>query len=145
MSAEMVNPVTGECLLTDKEGREYHLLFDLTAVAALETMSNGETVFDIIERRPGVLMLARMLVAGSQGYARRNPTTTQRINPGLAMKVIVSCGGIQKIVAPVTESLCRSEGMGMFDDEGLDPGAGDGDGDGDGDGEPPLSGPGRGL
>lgn len=135
MSAEIENRVTGQCRLSTKAGREYHLLFDMEAVAEVEAMSGGVGIMDLLMRQPGVTMLVRMIVAGSKGYARRNPGV-RAINPTLAMKLVRDCGGLQDLSGPVAECVCRAEGMGLFDVD--DDGEGEVDDEGGGGNDPPA-------
>jgi hypothetical protein len=136
MSATILNKTTGVCLLATKTGREYHLFFDMEAVAELEAMSGGVGIMELLSHQPGVTALVRMIVAGSKGYARKN-AGARPVNPTLALKLIRDCGGLQDLAAPITESVCRAEGMGLFDpddDEDLV----DADDEGGGGDDPPV-------
>lgn len=115
--AQIVNHATGEALLSGRTGREYHLVFDLAAVAQLEAQMGGRSVLDLIQSRPGVTNVLQMMVVGSAGYARRNPgANVKPLNPNLAMKVMADCGGYANIADVVLESLTRAEGLGLFPD-----------------------------
>ncbi len=118
MSAELVNEVTGECILTDKEDRKYHLVFDMDAVMALEKIT-GKSAVDIISST-GTTDCVAMILCGHAGYQRRNPGGS-RMNGNLAKKVFLDSGGYAKLCYVLAESLSRAEGMG-FDDEGDDGG-----------------------
>jgi hypothetical protein len=137
MSAVIENTITGQCLLTTRAGREYRLVFDMEAVAEVEAMSGGVGIMDLLMRQPGVTMLVRMFVAGSKGYARRNPGA-RPINPTLAMKLIRECGGLQDLSGPVAECVCRAEGMGLFDVDEDGEGRDEGDDEGGGGNDPPV-------
>ncbi len=113
MSAELVNEVTGECTLTDKDDRKYHLVFDMDAVMALEKIT-GRAAVDIISNTSHTDCVA-MILCGSGGYQRRNPGGS-RMNGNLAKRIFLDSGGYARLAYVLAESLSRAEGMG-FDDE----------------------------
>jgi hypothetical protein len=122
VGAEIVNEVTGECVLTDKEGRTYHLVFDMSAVMALEKMT-GKSAVGIMSDTANTDCVA-MILAGAGGWQRRQPGG-QRINGNLAQKIFIACGGYDKLAVKLCESLYLAEGMGFNDDEAEDAGGDD--------------------
>lgn len=118
MSAELVNEVTGECVLfakcEDSEVREYHLVFDMDAVMALEKIT-GKSAVDIISNTSNTDCVA-MILCGHAGYQRRNRGGS-RMNGNLAKRVFLDSGGYAGLSYVLAESLSRAEGMG-FDDAG---------------------------
>jgi hypothetical protein len=134
MGARILNELTGEAVLSDDQGREYHVLFDLSAVMAVEA-TTGHSAIDVL-RNTTVTDCVAMILAGSEGYARRNPGA-KRVNGNLAMRVLASCGGLMRVAPTLVESLSCAEGL------GLGPDATDDDADeGDGDEPTPLPSPG---
>lgn len=125
---QVVNRVTGECHLVDGEGRTYRVVFDLEAVEKTE-IGCGRSALDLIQlnpSRPGLRDLAIMLMAGVEGYNRRNPGSGQKvINGNLAMRIIRDSGGVVRVIDPMLMSLSRAEGLGLFDDEEPEEQAGD--------------------
>lgn len=117
MAAEIVNEVTGEALLTDKAGREYHVVFDMSAVMALEKIT-GRTVVEIISD-PGMTGCVAMIMAGAAGWQRRQPGGP-KVNGNLAQKILTDSGGVAKCGPVLAESLSCAEGLGFNDDAGGD-------------------------
>jgi hypothetical protein len=122
MGAEILNEVTGEAALTDKTGRKYHVVFDLNAVMALESIV-GRSAISVISA-PDVTSCVAMILAGSGGYQRRNPGG-RKINANLAQKIFLDSGGLVKLAPVLVESLSCAEGLGLNggdDDAGADEG-----------------------
>lgn len=126
MGAKLLNELTGEAVLTDKEGRSYHVIFDLSAVMALEKIT-AKTAVQVISN-PGVTDCVAMILAGTAGWQRRDPSAP-RVNANLAQRILIDSGGLAKIAPVLAESLSCAEGMGLGDD-GDNGDNGDDDGDG---------------
>lgn len=116
MSAQVVNRVTGECVVTDeKTGRTYNLEFDIKAITKLEQMCAGKSAMTLIATPPSMTDMACMLVMGVEGWNRRNGAAQKPLNPNLAQQLIVNAGGYARIVDELQLSLARGEGMGLLD------------------------------
>lgn len=122
MGAEIVNEVTGEAILTDAADRKYHLVFDLSAVMALEKMS-GHGAIEILGN-PSATDCVAMILAGTSGWARRHPGAP-KVNGTLAQKIFVDSGGYLKLAPVLVEALSCAEGLGL--DGGSDGDDSDGD------------------
>lgn len=111
MGARIVNSLTGEAAI-ESGGQTYGVVFDLAAVMNLEA-ALGRSVIDIIRQAGGVRDCVAMIIAGADGYARRNPGA-KRVNPTLAQRIFADGGGLR--LAPVLiESLTCAEGLGLSD------------------------------
>ncbi len=117
MSAKIVNDLTGEVLLTGKSGRTYSLVFDLSAVMALEKITSKSAIDIMIN--PGATDCVAMIMCGASGWQRRNPTGP-KINGNLAQKVFSDSGGLS-IRNVLAESLSGAEGLGIGDEEEEEP------------------------
>lgn len=114
----MVNKVTGETLITDQRtGREYHLVFDQAAIVKAEGQCGGVSAMRLVSAPPTTDQLAALLVAGSEGWNRRNGGGQNPLSPNLAKKLIVGAGGYVRIIDAVQLCLAYGEGMGIFDGE----------------------------
>lgn len=132
MGAQILNELTGEAAITDRAGRKYHVVFDLDAVIATEKMT-GRSAMDLMMSRPGASDCIVLIIAGTGGWARRNPGAGgPRVNENLAKRIFADSGGLR--LGPIlVESLSCAEGLGL--------GADDDDHDGGEDGplhSPPL-------
>lgn len=114
MGAQVLNEVTGEAVLTDKVGREYHVLFDLTAVVATEKLT-GRSVMDVLTG-PHAADCLVMIVTGAAGYARRNPGAPN-VNANLAQRIFIDSGGLVKAGPVLVQSLSCAEGLGLGADD----------------------------
>lgn len=121
MGAQILNDLTGEAVLTDKADRKYHVVFDISAVMALEKIT-GRSAIEVMSS-PGLTDCVAMILTGTAGWQRRNPGA-QRVNANLAQRILIDSGGLAKVVPVLCESLSCAEGLGMSDDA-----AGDSDGD----------------
>lgn len=117
MGAELVNEVTGECILTDKNDRKYHLVFDMDAVMALEKIT-GKPAVNIISDTSHTDCVA-MILCGHAGWQRRNPGGS-RLNGNLAKRIFLDSGGYGRLAYVLSDSLSRAEGMGFDDAESED-------------------------
>lgn len=116
-----MNRITGECVVTDdKTGRVYNLEFDIKAITKLEAMVRPKGALDLIGGRPGMTDAICMLVAGVDGWNRRNGAGQKPLNANLAERLIVGAGGLAEIVDQLQLCLARGEGMGLFDGEAED-------------------------
>jgi hypothetical protein len=122
VGAQILNDVTGECVLTDKEGRSYHLIFDNQAVMALEKIT-GKSAVGILSDTSNTDCQA-MIMCGAAGWQRRQPGGP-RVNGNLAQKIFLACGGYAKLAPKLAESLSCAEGMGFDDDDEAEGDAGD--------------------
>lgn len=112
MGAQILNELTGEAAITDKAGRKYHVVFDLDAVIAVEKMT-GRSAMELMMSRPGITDCIVMIIAGTGGWARRNPGAGgPRVNENLAKRIFADGGGIR--LGPIlAESLSCAEGLGL--------------------------------
>ncbi len=124
MPAQIANDVTGEAVLTDPEGREYRIIFDLSAVMDVERMS-GHSAVDIMAGRPSVTDCVCMIIAGAAGYQRRNPAGAKKVNPNLAQRILIDCGGLVRVAPVLAESMSCAEGLGLGPDPDEDDGGGE--------------------
>lgn len=122
MSGQVLNDVTGEAVINDNADRKYHVVFDLTAVMALEKIT-GRGAIEILSQTSTTDCVAMILV-GTSAWARRNPGAP-KVNGNLAQKIFIDSGGYLKLAPVLVESLSCAEGL------GLDGGAGDAGGDED--------------
>lgn len=120
MAGQVLNDVTGEAVLTDKEDRKYHVVFDLTAVMVLEKMT-GRGAIEILSATSATDCVA-MILAGTAGWARRNPGAP-KVNANLAQKIFIDSGGYLRLAPVLVESLSCAEGLGL--DGGSDDAGGD--------------------
>lgn len=111
MGARVLNDVTGEAVLADKEGREYHVIFDLQAVMALEKLS-GRSAFDIVNEGPTISDCVCMILAGAAGYSRRD-SGAHRVNGNLAQRIFQDSGGFLAVAPTLAESLSCAEALGL--------------------------------
>lgn len=123
MGAQIVNELTGEMVLTDDAEHAYHLVFDLTAVMAVEQMS-GRQAMDILASRPSVTDCVCMIVAGVAGYQRRHPGG-KKVSPTLAQRILIDSGGLLRLAPVLAESMSCAEGLGLGPDESSEDGDGD--------------------
>lgn len=114
MAAEVLNEVTGEAVLTDKAGHKYHVVFDLDAVLAVEKIT-GKTAVQLMTGQPGATDCICLILAGSAGWARRNPGAP-RINENLARKIFADSGGL-RLGPALSVSLSCAEGLGLDDND----------------------------
>lgn len=121
MAAKLLNEVTGEAVITDSAGREYHVVFDLTAVMAVEQLTGRGAVDVALGGMPSASACVAMILAGTAGYARRQPGAP-KVNPNLAQRILVDSGGVAGVGRDLCVSLAHGEGLGLTDDE---PGSGD--------------------
>lgn len=119
--AKIVNDLTGEALLTDDAGREYHLVFDLQAVMNVEALS-GHAPLQVMGN-PSVTDCVSMIVAGSAGYQRRSPGG-KKVDGKLAMRILIDSGGYRRLAPVLAMSMSCAEGLGL-DDDGSDDSDGD--------------------
>jgi hypothetical protein len=117
VSARLVNKVTGETVVEDAEGREYHLVFDLAAVMQLEASMGGRSAFDLITSGQSISATdcLRMITCGAAGYRRRHPSAAN-VNPNLAMRIFESAGGLVALAAPLIDCLSRAQALGLNED-----------------------------
>lgn len=127
-SSNIVNAITGCAVFTDAKGKRVHVLFDIEAVMAVERLS-GRSVFDLLSGRPGPTDMVNLLLAGTQGYARRNGGAVKALNPQRAARFVIDSGGVLPMLPTMLESLTKAEGLGLDldDDEDDDEGADLGD------------------
>lgn len=114
MGAQIVNELTGEAVLSDREGRKYHVVFDLDAVMVVEKLT-GRAAMEVIMGSPSVTDCVAMILAGTGGYARRNPGAP-KVNANLAQRIFTDSGGLLKLAPILVESLSCAEGLGLVDD-----------------------------
>jgi hypothetical protein len=115
MGAQIVNRVTGECVVTDdKTGRTYNLEFDIKAIEKCEAIA-GEKAFELISTPPSVRGITAILMSGVEGWNRRNHGSQRPLNPNLAQLLLVGAGGMGEIREPLQLCLARGEGMGLLD------------------------------
>jgi hypothetical protein len=122
VSIEIVNPVTGEALIRaadPEDERSWGLLFDLQAVGHVEELL-GRSVMDffaeISSHRPGVKELRALIMAGSEGYRRRN-RLQKTLTPNAALEVVQAAGGLAEVLPVVIESMMLAEGLGLAEKE----------------------------
>ncbi|MCA1569748.1 MAG: hypothetical protein LC798_05385 [Chloroflexi bacterium] len=124
MGAQILNDLTGEAALTDKDGHKYHVVFDLSAVMALEKIT-GKSAIDVLSN-PSASDCVAMILCGTAGYGRRNPGSP-KMNHNLAQKVLIDSGGLAKLAPVLAEALSCAEGLGLngededTDGQGADP------------------------
>lgn len=114
VSAEVLNEVTGEAVLTDKADRKYHVVFDFSAVRVLEKLA-GRGVMEIL-RETSVNDCLAMIMAGAAGYGRRNPGSP-KLNGNLVERVFIDSGGYAILAPVLVHSLSCAEGLNL---EGVD-------------------------
>lgn len=134
-AAQVLNDITGAAVFTATNGRQVHVLFDIEAVSAVESLS-GKSVFDLLSTRPGVSDMVHLIMAGAAGYSRRNPAA-KAVNAERALRFIKAFpGGVLGMLPTMLKSLTKAEGLGLDldDDDDLDD-------DEDGDAGPPGRGP----
>ena len=127
MSAKIVNELTGEAVLTDTAGHDYHVVFDISAVMALEKIT-GRSAIEVMSN-PGLTDCIAMILSGTAGWQRRTPGAP-RVNGNLAQRILIDSGGLAKVAPVLCESLSCAEGLGMGADD-----------DGEGDATGPLASP----
>lgn len=113
MGAEVLNEVTGEAVLTDKEGRSYHVVFDFTAVRVLEKLTERGVM--AILHDPSANDCVAMIMAGTAGWGRRN-SGSPKVNGNLAERVFLDSGGYRRVAPVLTQSLSCAEGLNLDDD-----------------------------
>lgn len=118
MSATVVNNITGEChIVDDREegaGRTVMLEFDIKSIVKLEATRNGKSALAMVAGQPSMGDLIAMLLAGVEGWNRRNGGSQKPLNPNLAERVIVNAGGLGAIIDAVQLCLAKGEGMGLI-------------------------------
>lgn len=113
MGAEVLNEVTGEAVLTDNGDRKYHVVFDFTAVRVLEKLTE-RGVMQILHD-PSANDCVAMIMAGTAGWARRNPGSP-KVNGNLAERIFLDSGGYRKLAPALIQSLSCAEGLNLDDD-----------------------------
>lgn len=119
----LLNRSTGEALI---DGTQVHVLFTAEAYAQLE-QTLGARAGELMQRYAlghfGFTDAQALLIAGSEGWRRRNGNAGQTLNPTKALKTIEAGGGLMKVMPVLMDSVSHSQALGMNDGE--EPGRGD--------------------
>lgn len=116
MSGKVLDDFTGEAVLTNAEGDVLaHLLFDRSAVKALDGMVARGASGLLVQPPSTMTECGIMVMVGTAGYQRRNPGTKRVTDNDQAWDIVRDAGGPlhKHVVGTLVESLSCAEDLGL--------------------------------
>lgn len=116
MPGKVLDDFTGEAVLTDaKENVLAHLLFDRSAVKALDGLVPRGAAGLLVQPPSTMTECGIMVMVGTAGYQRRNPGTKRVTDADQAWDIVRDAGGplSKDVVATLAESLSCAEDLGL--------------------------------